>query len=181
VPPSNPWNADLSPDDRTVVFNSLYNGSFNLVSLSLDSSATVRELAASPSATETRASFSRDGDWLAFNSDESGRTEVYVRPMARDGGRIAVSTNGGVRPVWGSDRTRLYYWEDSKFVMATLTGDAVPRVVSRQVLFEGRFEADFDVAKDEKRFLMIESRNTGVSLVVVPHWRTELKRLANAR
>ena len=49
-------------------------------------------------------------------------------------------------------------------------------VVSRASLFEGDYEVDFDVAKDG-RFLMIESATSGVSLVVVPNWRTELRRL----
>ncbi len=61
-------------------------------------------------------------------------------------------------------------------VSATLAFEPAPRVVSRASLFEGDYEVDFDVAKDG-RFLMIESARSGVSLVVVPNWRTELRRL----
>jgi len=60
--------------------------------------------------------------------------------------------------------------------MATLARDPTPRVVSRTTLFEGRYSNDFDIAKDG-RFLMIEAGPPSASLVVIPNWRTELKRL----
>ena len=64
-------------------------------------------------------------------------------------------------------------------IMATLARDPTLRVVSRTTLFEGRYDDDFDVAKDG-RFLMIESDTSGASLVVIPNWRTELRRLTSA-
>jgi len=175
-PPHNPWNIDLSPDGRTVVDNSLYNGSFNLEVVSLDSTHATREVAGSPKATEARGRFSPDGKWLAYNSDESDRQEVYVRPLAESGGRVQISTAGGVHPVWSPDGNRIYYWEGSRMMAATLTREPSLRVVSREQLFEGRYELDFDVARDG-RFLMLESQSSGLKLVVIPNWRTELRRL----
>jgi hypothetical protein len=60
-----------------------------------------------------------------------------------------------------------------------LSRDPTLRVVSRTTLFEGRYGADVDVAKDG-RFFMIESDTSGASLVVIPNWRTELKRLTSS-
>jgi serine/threonine-protein kinase len=175
-PPHNPWNIDLSPDGRTVVDNSLYNGSFNLEASSLDSTHATRELAASPTATDARGRFSPDGRWVAYNSDESGRAEVYVRPFADSGGRVQISTGGGVHPVWSPDGNRVYYWQGSRMMAATLTHGSALSVVSREQLFEGRYEIDFDISHDGSRFLMIESQSSGLKLVVIPNWRTELRR-----
>ena len=85
---------DLSPDGHTAVFNAIYDGTFNLESFSLDSAHQERELAASPTATESYGRFSPDGHSVAYNSDESGRMEVYVRPFPNQGGRVQVSVGG---------------------------------------------------------------------------------------
>jgi hypothetical protein len=180
VPPHNPWQVDLGPDGRSVVFNALYNGTFNLEILSLDPAAgsgrSARELAGSATAAESRGRFSPDGRWIAYNSDESGRVEVFIRSSADTGGRVAISVNGGQRPVWAHDGRQVFYWQGNRMVSATLAFDPAPRVVSHASLFAGDYEDVFDVAKDG-RFLLIESATSGVSLVVVPNWRTDLRRL----
>ena len=179
-PIHNQWNIDLAPDGRTVVLNALYDGSFNLESFSLDSTHTRRELAASPTATETAGRFSPDGRSLAYQSDESGRFEIYIRSFPEDGDRLLVSAAGGRKPVWAPDGKRIYFWEGTRMMAATLAHDPVLRVVSREVLFDGRYEPDFDVSRDGMRFLMIQSEAGGVSTVVVPEWLTELRRLTSA-
>ena len=177
LPAHDPWNIDLSPNGRTIVDNALYEGSFNLESVSLDSTHAARELAASATATEARGRFSPDGKWVAYNSDESGQPEVYVRPFDGSGGRVQISTDGGVHPVWSPDGHRIYYWQRDRMIDATLAPEGSVRVVSRHQLFQGRYELDFDVSRDGSRFLMIESQGSGLSLVVSPNWRTELCRL----
>ena len=179
-PRNNQWNLDISPDGRTAVFNSLYNGTFNLRSFSLDAAHEERELAASPTATETGGRFSPDGRSLAYASDETGRMEVYVRPFPEDGGRVQITAGGGRRPIWAPDGKRIYYRDGTKVMAATLARDPLFRVVTREALFDGRYEADFDISKDGARFLMIQSASAGTDLVVVPNWRTELRRLTAA-
>ena len=49
---------------------------------------------------ESEAAFSHDGRWLAYESNESGRFEVYVRPFPGPGGKWQVSTDGGEYPTW---------------------------------------------------------------------------------
>jgi len=90
----------------------------------------------------------------------------------------SIRSSGGQRPVWARDGRQILYWEGSRLVAATVAFDPAPRVVSRASLLEGDYEEVFDVAKDG-RFLMIESATSGVSLVVVPNWRTELRRLTS--
>jgi Tol biopolymer transport system component len=178
APRHNPWNAHLSPDGRRVVFNAISQGTFNLETVSLDSVPQSVFLAESPSSAEVWGRFSPDGRWIAYMSDESGRHEVHVRSSNPGGGRVQVSVNGGRRPVWSRDGRRLYYLEADRMVEATLAMNPGPRVESRTVLFSGRYMDDFDVAPDG-RFLMIETESSGVSLVAVPHWRAELKRLTS--
>jgi serine/threonine-protein kinase len=179
TPSHNPWNIDLASDGRTVVFNGLYDGTFNLEIARLDSAGVARELSASPTATEANGRFSPDGRWIAYQSDESGRPEVHLRPTAGAGGRVQVSSDGGRRPVWNPDGRQLFFWQGSQLTSATLQFDPAPRVTARSVLFEGRYEEDFDISRDGSRFLMIESERSGVSLVVIPNWRTELRQLTS--
>jgi hypothetical protein len=94
---------------------------------------------------------------------------------------VQISVAGGRRAVWGADGKQLYYWEGNRFMSATLSVDSVPAVLSRTALFSGRYEEDFDVSPDGTRFLMIQTESSGLSLVAVPHWRTELRRLTSER
>jgi len=180
VPRLNPWFADLSPDGRNVVYNAIASVNFDLESVSLDSTHQARELSASPTAIESHGRFSPDGRWVAYASDESGRVEVYVRAFSQTGGRVQISVAGGRRPIWGHDGKQLYYWEGNRLISAALSFGSAPAVVSRTSLFAGRYEDDYDVSKDG-RFLMIESKTSGLSLVVVPNWRTDLERLTASR
>ena len=67
--------------------------------------------------TDSGASLSPDGRWLAHTSDQSGQTEVWVRPYPGPGVPVRVSTNGGIEPVWSRTGQELYYLEGQR-VMA---------------------------------------------------------------
>jgi hypothetical protein len=58
---------------------------------------------------------------------------------------------------------------------ATLARDPALRVLSRKPLFQGPYETDYDVSHDGSRFLLIESEVSGLDLVVIPNWLTELR------
>ena len=176
TPQHNPWITHISPDGRSIVYSAISEGTFNLETVSLDSVSAPTVLESSPTAAETWGRFSPDGRWIAFGSDESGRMEVYIRASTPGGGRVPVSVNGGRRPVWSRDGRRLYYWQDQQLVEAVVTTTPRPQVISRTTLFSGSFSDDFDVAADG-RFLLVESERFGVSLVAVPGWRAELRRL----
>jgi len=92
--------------------------------------------AASTEATEDQARFSYDGKWLAYRSNESGRTEIYVKPMA-GGDPIQVSSDGGRVPFWRHDSQRLFFVSMNNSLMAVDLGtdkgfrDGVPTQVFR--------------------------------------------------
>ena len=58
---------------------------------------------------EQQPTFSPDGEWLAYQSDETGQAEVYVQPYPGPGGRLQISTQGGREPLWGPDGRELFY------------------------------------------------------------------------
>jgi len=60
-------------------------------------------------ANERYAQFSPDRKWIAYQSDESGRDEVYLQPFPGPGGRVTMSTNGGVQIRWRNDGKELFY------------------------------------------------------------------------
>jgi Tol biopolymer transport system component len=180
TPPHNPWWADLSPDRRNVIYNAVYDGSWNLQTMSLDAGENVRDIAAAPTVGETLARFSPDGTLIAYVTNETGREEVYVRPFSQAGGRVPISVNGGRRPIWSADGRELFFWERDHLMSATIVRDPSIRVTSQKLLFSGAFEWDFDVTKDD-RFLMIQDQSAGPTLVVVPNWVTELQRLTGAK
>ena len=170
-PPNNPWWVDIAPDNKHLVYSAVFNGGFNLEALSLDGSNTATELVASAGFPR----FSPDGKLVAYTSSGAGQIEVYVRRFP-EAGRVLVASNARQRPIWDPDGKRLYYREGGRLMVATIARDPDLRVLSRTTLVEMRSEADIDLAKDG-RFLMIEQESASSSLVVIPHWRTELRRL----
>lgn len=127
--------------------------------------------------------WSPDGKWIAYNSDESGRWEVYVEPYPGPGPKIMVSTEGGFQPVWSRDGKELYYRFGKQVIAATIETETEFKVNRLEPLFEGQFlfrvsHKDYDVAPDG-RFLMIrepeESAPLGIHVTL--NWFEELKQL----
>jgi serine/threonine-protein kinase len=172
---NNAWNLDITPDRKTFAFNAISNGTFNIETYDVDAPHVEREIAMSPTATEVLSRFSPDGKWIAYQSNESGRFEVYVRSYPENSGRTQVSADGGVKPVWSRDGNHIYYWNNKTMMMAEVSRDPAIRIVSRRALFSGNYLQDFDVAPGGDRMLMIQSQPDAADLVVVPNWATQLK------
>ena len=113
---------------------------------------------------ENGFSVSPDGRWIAYCSDENGRSEVYLRPFPDvEGGRWQVSTGGGYAPVWARDSRELFFLSESKAMMAVRVEGAQAATLSAPVrLFdvpndrlrlEWTYYAPWDVAADG-RFIM---------------------------
>ncbi len=138
---------------------------------------------------EINGSFAPDGRWMAYQSNESGRYEFYVRPFPDvNAGRWQISVNGGTRPVWARNGRELFYLAAPGKVMSVPV-QRVPTFSAGnpQMSFEGPYPAPndgvtYDVSPDGKRFLMIKlAQPSGTSpappqLVVVLNWFEELKR-----
>jgi serine/threonine protein kinase len=136
---------------------------------------------------ETNALFSPDGRWVAYNSDESGTPEIYVRPFPPAGGKWQVSTRGGVQPAWSSDGKELYYVApDGKIMAAEVKPGSVFAAGLPAALFdaglrpEGLTESrsSFVVTPDGQRFLVNTNAEEAahIPITVVVNWTSELKR-----
>ncbi len=127
---------------------------------------------------------SPDGRWLAYQSNESGRNEVYVQPFPGPGGKWQVSTDGGARPVWAASGRELFYRYGERIMVAPVEPGSSFSAGTPSVLFEGRFEEAYDLAPDGKRFLMLRTQDAALvpQLNVVLGWTEELeRRLAKKR
>ncbi len=138
---------------------------------------------------ETTPGFSPDGRWIAYQSDESGRTEVYVQPFPGTGSKILVSTDGGAEPVWSGDGRELFYRNGDHMMAASITVQADLRIAKPERLFDKRTwtltgARNYDVTRDGRRFLMImESDQVAAAnhINVELNWFDELKRLVPAK
>ena len=136
--------------------------------------------------TEGAPTFAPDGRWLAYASNESGRSEIYVVPFPSGAAaaKWLVSTNGGTEPAW-SHRGGEVFYRDGAGNMVAVAVQTTPTFVRGRttVLFPaagflaGAFRREYDVSPDDERFLMI--RPLGASapeqLIVIENWFEELK------
>lgn len=134
---------------------------------------------------ETAPRISPDGRWLAFASDESGRSEVYVQPFPGPGGKWQVSTEGGREPVWNPTGRELFFRVGRRLMAAQVTLKPGFSTGKPEALFEGPWLPtpvtfpNYDVSRDGQRFLMLKpaEQDGGVrQIVVVQNWLEELKR-----
>jgi Tol biopolymer transport system component len=135
--------------------------------------------------------FSPDGRWLAYQSDESGRYEIYVQPYPGPGGKYQISKDGGRRPLWGPEGREIFYRRgDSMMVVSyTVVGESF-RAGRPRELFQGSFRFDdsrpnADIAPDGKGFVMIQSaaeegEAEPTKVILVTNWFEELRVLDSA-
>ena len=138
---------------------------------------------------EEAIALSPDGKWIAYQSDETGKTEVFIRSFPNtDAVKRPVSNGGGAAPLWSRNGRELFYLSAGKDMMsARVSGGDSLTISSPAVLFhvpddllavEYLFYTPWDVAADG-RFIMARVRHSGdhaASVVVVAeNWLTELK------
>jgi hypothetical protein len=111
---------------------------------------------------EWEAKLARDGKWLAYSSDETGRNEAYVQTFPSPGGKSQVSTNGGSSPVWSRDGRELFYIAgDGKSMAAEVKTGSKLEPGAPKPLFDPRVgaTAGFDISPDGRRFLVANLLN----------------------
>jgi serine/threonine-protein kinase len=136
--------------------------------------------------TENRGSLSPDGNWLAYESDEDGDTDVYVRPFPDvDNGKWKVSAQGGTHPYWSPDGEELFFFQGNEMMAAPISTVPAFGAGNPVSLFEGRYNLNllgraFAVTPDGTGFIATKSATgdniTSVqNLVAVFNWFEELK------
>jgi hypothetical protein len=125
--------------------------------------------------------------WVAYQSDESGRFEVYIDAFPQPRGKKQISTAGGENPQWGSGGRELFYMSPDHKLMAVslkLRADSVepsaPRELFRLpppvVVLAGAYEA----TRDGQRFLALTGQEQASPLMVIVNWPALLKKGATA-
>jgi len=131
---------------------------------------------------ELNGQFSPDGHWIAYQSDESGRFEIYAAPIPGPGGKRQISTSGGLLPRWRANGKEVFYIAPDQRLMAAEitakggeieTGGAHP--LFGPLPTSNGFQ--YDVSADGQRILAVTPRQTGSEpLTIVQNWPAGLKK-----
>jgi len=131
---------------------------------------------------EDQTQVSPDGKWIAFNSDESGRWEVYVATFPGMTDKRQISIDGGMQPRWKRDSKELYYLSlDGTMMAATMAASRQPEPGMPRPLFQTRLSPSpnvpqYDVVADASRFLILEPAHSGGEPVTfVLNWAAGVK------
>ena len=142
---------------------------------------------------ESWGAFSPDGRWVAYFSNESGRSEVYVRPFVSPsttgaaGGQWQISTTGGVYPAWRPDGQELYYLNPAGGMMATpivVTGSTLEPGAA-VLLFPARIVGgggdnqqmrQYDVAPDGRFLINTELPGAAAPITLIQNWNPDAKK-----
>ncbi len=134
---------------------------------------------------EQQGHLSPDGRWIAYASNESGTSQVYVQSFQKSGGKWQISTDGGADPAWRRDGKELFFLAPDKKLMAVdATGGSTFEASVPRVLFQTRVTGLEDarnhyvVAGDGQRFLVntLVEESTSLPMTVVVNWTADLKK-----
>jgi Tol biopolymer transport system component len=133
-----------------------------------------------------QAEFSPDGRYVAYNSNQTNRWEVYIRPFEGDGPQIPISIHGGTEPVW-SNTGELFYRNGGKVIAVEVTTTPALKVGKSTDLFKDIYETagarpspNYDVASDGRQFLMVKANPETAEpptryITIVTNWIEELQ------
>jgi len=133
---------------------------------------------------DINAAVAPNGKWMAYQNDESGRTEIYITAFPGGGAKWQVSTTGGISAHWRRDGKELFFLDAANNVMAVdidTLGSTI-RLGSPHALFSAvgarRGSGPFDVTADGKRFLINSGdvKESGEPMTLVVNWTSELKK-----
>ncbi|PYR66299.1 MAG: hypothetical protein DMF88_16790 [Acidobacteria bacterium] len=139
---------------------------------------------------EVSGRFSADGRWIVYESDESGRSEVYVAPFSArgetPGSKWQISTTGGTQPRWRSDGKEIFYLAPDKRLMAAAVNgrNSAFEVGAVRSLFDTRAPSTinprsaYDVSPDGQRFLVntLADDDAAPPITLVVNWPALLKK-----
>ena len=178
----------LSPDGRSLIFLMGTRPPHDLGVLDLDGGEPRLLLAEAHD--ELNGEISPNGRYLAYQSNESGQWEVYVRPYPDvDSGRFKVSVGGGAEPLWGPDGRELFYRVGDAVLVVPVTATGTFVAGAPQELFRGRYRPasladmrrNYDIHPSGDRFLMTKvvavPDRASSQVVLVQNWLEEVERL----
>ncbi|MDZ4257445.1 MAG: protein kinase, partial [Gemmatimonadales bacterium] len=171
----------MSPDSRWLVVRTPPGEARHrdILAVQLDDKRTVVPIATGP-ASEQMPRLSPDGKWLAYQSDESGRFEIYVRPFPQTGARVQVSSDGGTEPLWDRTGRTLYYRAPNGITANAVNTAGGFSIGARRVALPGQDLAapthpSYDVMPDGSRFLVLRRAGSEAKAIVIHNWAREFR------
>ncbi len=174
----------VTPDGKFLVFS--VGVPSNVMILPMDGSGEPRPLLNNPQYAERSAQISPDGRWMAYQSDESGSFQVYVRPFPKvDEGRWQISSQGGTVPIWSPNGRELVYTDEANHVMSVPVQAGTTFSFGKASVFfdfsdrPASVYRNYDFAPDGVRLAIVKDpqRVRGSSqFVVTLNWFDELRR-----
>jgi eukaryotic-like serine/threonine-protein kinase len=164
------YPASWSPDGRFVLYEGLSNSrTADLFVLPLTGDRKPFPLLQTQFGGTDDGRISPDGRWVAYRSNESGRSEIYVASFPAPGGKWQLSTAGGYFPRWRHDGSEIYYLApDNKLVAASVNAKgagfevgAVKALFATHIAILGSYQ--YDVSPDGQRFLINTSPEQATS------------------
>ena len=183
--PQRVYLKSISADGKSALIDHQTSSSkTNVERVALEQGAVPAPLVSTPF-DEYSSSLSPDRRWLAYQSDETSRFEIYVRSLTDTGGRWQVSTGGGEEPRWSPDGKEIFYRNNTSLMVVNVALRPTFQLSPASLLFDGvyNFRTDsgntFDVHAKGDRFLMVRPTADMVSFTnvrVVLNWFKELQR-----
>jgi len=183
------WEAEVSRDGQWLVVRSdEARGDANIRARRLSGDTALVPVVIDRSIS-TLLSLSPDGRWLAYGSDATGRREVYVTPFPAGTSTQLVSREGGSEPRWGHSGRELFFKSGNQLMVVDVAPGPTFVASTPRPLFSlsgyrsARNRQQYDVAPDDKHFVMIRERNSDAptNVVYVENWFEELKARVKAK
>jgi len=175
---------DWSPDGHYLLYTSDEPKGRDLLALPMSGVDRTPIPVATTSFDENNGQFSPDGEWVAYETNESGsRFEVVVQRFPRTDGKWQVSTSGGSQPRWSADGRELYFIAPDGKLMATpvsassatfTSGTPVPLFPAKVAPFGGASKQQYAVSRDG-RFLIDQAVEAGAGspITLILNWRPD--------
>jgi Tol biopolymer transport system component len=169
---------ELSPDSLYAVFTSIDltakvpAASRDIYLVNLKGDRTPQPLEKSPFG-QIHPKISPDGHWMVYESNESGRVEVYLRPFPGGGAHVQISADGGNDPRWEKDSRGIIYHNADQFLRARLAIGSSVTVTRRDLLFTGPYTG-YDLLPNGG-FVALRPGSADADIIVVTNFISELK------
>jgi serine/threonine protein kinase len=169
------YATDISPDGRYLLLNPFSDSTGNDIGFADFAGDSSARFLSATRYNEDYPRFSPDGRWIAYMSDESGRDEVYVRPLGQTGGKAQVSAGGGQRPHWAKSGELFFQSGEMEMAVAVTVEGGRPVFGIPNSLFQvggDRLLEVADVTDDGNTFLARRTgtRNQGRSMQIIIDW-----------
>ena len=181
------FSDEASPDGKFVAMTEEAPNRTDIALVALSGDHKTESFLTSPRFNEKGLTFSPDGKWIAYISDESGHDEAYLRPFASQGGKWQISTTGANECRWTRNAHELTFRSGTKLYSVSVETTPAVRIGKPQFIYEDPTRSGpwkiWDFSLDNQRILWVKSETppTAPELQIVLNWFPELKQRAPKR